>query len=104
MSAIYQGEVIEITPQDLQTLEQELNPEDDYQTLKVVSNDEEWLDKLLENWESKDIPISPSLFFRQVNMIEKQRQGFTEEQIEELWEESYRLDSDIEEQEENEYL
>jgi len=38
MSAIYQNEVIELTPQDLQTLEQELNPNDDYQSLVIAES------------------------------------------------------------------
>lgn len=38
MSAIYQGEVIELTPQDLQVLEQELNPDDDYQSLIIAES------------------------------------------------------------------
>ena len=79
MSAIYQGEVIELTPQDLQTLEQELNQSDDYQTLTVT--DEDWMNELLQRWEEP---------------TKSQKEDM-------LWEESYRLDSDIEESE-NEWL
>lgn len=38
MSAIYQNEVIELTPQDLQILEQELNPDDEYQSLIIAES------------------------------------------------------------------
>lgn len=51
MSAIYQGEVIELTSSDLQVLEQELNPSDDYQALTVL-NEESWLDELEARWDS----------------------------------------------------
>jgi hypothetical protein len=51
MSAIYQNEVIELTSQDLQTLEQELNPNDDTQQLVVINEDEAYLDRLLSRWE-----------------------------------------------------
>lgn len=50
MSAIYQGEVIELTSSDLQVLEQELNPSDDYQTLDIVT--ENWMDELEARWDS----------------------------------------------------
>lgn len=55
MSAIYQGEVIELTPQDLQTLEQELDQSDDYQTLDVLENG---LDKWLNRWDFADNDFS----------------------------------------------
>ena len=51
MSAIYQGEVIELTSSDLQVLEQELNQKDDYQALTVL-NEESWLDELEARWDS----------------------------------------------------
>ena len=50
MSAIYQNEVIELTPQDLQVLEQELNQEDEFQQLDLVT--ENWMDELEARWES----------------------------------------------------
>ena len=55
MSAIYQGEVIELTSSDLQVLEQELNQKDDYQALTVL-NEESWLDELEARWESDYSP------------------------------------------------
>ena len=56
MSAIYQGEVIELTPQDLQTLEQELNPDDEFQQLDLVT--ENWMDELEARWDSDYEPRS----------------------------------------------
>lgn len=50
MSAIYQGEVLELTPQDLQTLKQELDQSDDYQALDVVT--ENWMNELEARWDS----------------------------------------------------
>jgi len=38
MSAVYQGEVIELTPQDLQQLNQESDQSDDYQSLIVAKS------------------------------------------------------------------
>lgn len=55
MSAIYQGEVIELTPQDLQQLNQELDQSDDYQALDVVENG---LDKWLNRWDFADNDFS----------------------------------------------
>lgn len=97
MSAIYQNEIIELTPQDLQLLEQELDQSDDYQTLTVTdafepldsnatkgfqSLEEDWMDELLQRWEEP---------------TESQKEDM-------LWEESYRLDSDIEELDNNSFL
>ena len=92
MSAIYQNEVIELTPQDLQTLEQELNPNDDYQSLVIAdsafgqeldnyedslySEVEEYLLTLEERWNEEDT----------LTQIQKEDM---------LWEESYRLESDL---------
>jgi len=50
MSVIYKNEIIELTPQDLQTLEQELNPQDDYQQLDLIT--ENWMDELEARWDS----------------------------------------------------
>lgn len=102
MSAIYQGEVIELTPQDLQTLEQELNPVDDYQllivsksafneSLEVHEDDlydemEEYLLTLESRWEEPVKPLSD------------------DEENEWLEYEQERLESDLLEQVENSFL
>lgn len=82
MSAIYQGELIELTPQDLQQLNQELDQSDDYQTLDVVT--ENWLEELEARWESDYEPRPLS------------------KEEEEAWleYEQLRLESDLLEQEE----
>ena len=98
MGAIYQGELLELTPQDLQTLEQELNPDDDYQSLVIAesafgqeldnyedslySEVEEYLLTLEERWNEED------------TLTQTQKEDM-------LWEESYRLESDLLESEEN---
>ena len=87
MSAIYQNEVIELTSSDLKTLEQELNPSDDFQSLTVL-NEESWLDELEARWESDYSP----------------RPLTEEEENEWLQYENERLESAIEEQNENQYL
>lgn len=97
MSAIYQGEVIELTPQDLHTLEQELDQSDDYQLL-IVSNKpleaheddlcsevEEYLLTLESRWEE---PVKP--------LSEDEEQSWLEYENE-------RMESDLEEQQ-NQYL
>jgi hypothetical protein len=71
MSAIYQNEVIELTSSDLKVLEQELNQNDDFQALTIV--EDEWMDKLLSRWEEP-------------TKVQKEDM---------LWEESYRLESDL---------
>ncbi len=86
MSAIYQGEVIELTPQDLQQLNQELDQSDDYQALDVVT--ENWLEELEARWDSDYSP----------------RPLTEEEENEWLQYENERLESAIEEQSENQYL
>lgn len=85
MSAIYQGEVIELTPQDLQQLNQELDQSDDYQALDVVT--ENWLEELEARWDSDYEP----------------RPLTEEEENEWLEYENSRLESDLEEQQ-NQYL
>ena len=87
MSAIYQNEVIELTSSDLQVLEQELNQKDDYQALTVL-NEESWLDELEARWESDYSP----------------RPLTEDEENEWLQYEQERLESAIEEQNENQYL
>ncbi len=86
MSVIYQGELLELTPQDLQTLEQELNPDDEFQTLDLVTQN--WMDELEARWESDYEP----------------RTLTEEEENEWLQYENERLESAIEEQSENQYL
>ena len=86
MSAIYQNEVIELTSSDLETLEQELNQSDDYQTLDIVT--ESWLDELEARWDSDYEP----------------RPLTEDEENEWLQYEQERLESAIEEQNENQYL
>lgn len=95
MSAIYQDQEFVITEQDLAQVEQELNPADDFQSLIIApleareddfySELEDYLLTLESRWEE---PVN----------------SFTSEQEDMLWEESYRLESDIEEQNENQYL
>ena len=95
MSAIYQDQEFVITEQDLAQVEQELNPADDFQSLIIAPLEareddfynelEDYLLNLEKRWEE---PLN----------------GFTPEQEDLLWEESYRLESDIEEQNENQYL
>lgn len=86
MSAIYQGEVIELTPTDLQVLNEELNQEDELQTLTILK-EENWLDELESRWDSdyQPRPLSP------------------EEEQEWLEYENGRMESDLIEQE-NEWL
>jgi len=85
MSAIYQGELIELTPQDLRVLKQELNPDDEFQQLDLIT--ENWMDELEARWESDYSP-----------------RPLTEDEENEWLEYSYRMESDIEEQSENQYL
>ena len=91
-------QVIELTHQDLQVLEQELNPNDDYQSLVIAesafgqeldnyedslySEVEEYLLTLEERWNEED------------TLTQTQKEDM-------LWEESYRLESDLLESEEN---
>lgn len=98
MSVIYQGEVIELEHSDLETLEQELNPNDDYQSLiiaesafgqeldnhedSIYSELEEYLLTLEERWNEEN------------TLTQTQKEDM-------LWEESYRLESDLLESEEN---
>ena len=83
MSAIYQGELLELTPQDLQVLEQELNPDDEFQQLDLVTDN--WMDELEARWESDYEP-----------------RPLTEEEEQEWLEyENGRLESDLLESEEN---
>lgn len=86
MSAIYQGEMIELTSSDLQTLEQELDQSDDYQVLDVVT--ENWLEELEARWDSDYEP----------------RPLTEEEEREWLEYEKERMESDILEQLDNQYL
>ena len=86
MSAIYQGEMIELTSSDLQTLEQELDQSDDYQVLDVVT--ENWLEELEARWDSDYEP----------------RPLTEEEENEWLEYEKERMESDILEQLDNQYL
>ena len=76
MSAIYQGEIIELTSSDFELLKQELNQNDDAQQLVILS-DEMYLDNLLTRWEEP---------------TENEKEDM-------LWEESYRLESDLMESE-----
>lgn len=85
MSAIYQNEVIELTPQDLQQLNQELDQSDDYQTLDIVT--ENWLEELEARWDSDYEP-----------------KPLTEDEEREWLEyENSRMESDLEESQ-NQYL
>lgn len=102
MSAIYQEEVIELTPQDLQQLNQELDQSDDFQSLVIsksafnepleaheddlYSEVEEYLLTLESRWEEPVKPLSE------------------DEEREWLEYENERMESDLEEQLENQYL
>jgi len=90
MSAIYQNELLELTPQYFQVLEQEFNKKDDTQQPTVIS-DEEYLDKLLARWE---LPEPPTTIFYQ-------------KEVEDEWESYYeneRLESDLLEAEESQMI
>ena len=88
MSAIYQDQEFVITEQDLAQVEQELNPADDFQSLIIApleaheddlySELEDYLLNLEKRWEEPVNELTP-------------------EQEDILWEESYRLESAIEE-------
>lgn len=98
MSAIYQDQEFVITEQDLAQVEQELNPADDFQSLIIApleareddldSELEDYLLNLEKRWEEPATTKFPDELFT--------RKEFTEEQMEAMWEESYRYDSDIE--------
>lgn len=80
MSAIYQDQEFVITEQDLAQVEQEL--EGRAEQVYVKCSDELYLESLLTKWEDEE---------------------YTPEQEDMLWEESYRMESDILESE-NEWL
>ena len=92
MSAIYQDQEFVITEQDLAQVEQELNPADDFQSLIIApleareddlySELEDYLLNLESRWEEPVNELTP-------------------EQEDMLWEESYRMESDLLETEEN---
>jgi len=92
MSAIYQDQEFAITEQDLAQVEQELNPADDFQSL-IIAPLEAYEDDLYSELEDYLLNLE-SRWEEPVN-------GFTPEQEDMLWEESYRLESDILETEEN---
>lgn len=78
MSAIYQDQEFIITEQDLAQVEQEL--EGRAEQVYVRCSDELYLESLLTKWEDEE---------------------YTPEQEDMLWEESYRMESDLLETEEN---
>ena len=92
MSAIYQNEVIELTSSDLEVLEQELNPADDFQSL-IIAPLEAHDDDLYSELENYLLTLE-SRWEEPVNEL-------TPEQEDMLWEESYRMESDLLETEEN---
>ena len=83
MSAIYQDQEFIITEQDLAQVEQEL--EGRAEQVYVKCSDELYLKSLLSKWEDNEI------------------KALTENEENEWLEYSYRMESDIEEQE-NQYL
>lgn len=83
MSAIYQDQEFIITEQDLAQVEQEL--EGRAEQVYVKCSDELYLESLLSKWEDNEI------------------KALTENEENEWLEYSYRMESDIEEQE-NQYL
>lgn len=98
MSAIYQGEVIELTSSDLQVLEQELNQNDDFQSLIISQS------SFHQPLEAHDDDLYSELedyLLTLESRWEEPVNGFTSEQEDILWEESYRLESDLLETEEN---
>lgn len=78
MSAIYQDQEFIITEQDLAQVEQEL--EGRAEEIYVKNSDELYLESLLSKWEDEE---------------------YTSEQEDMMWEESYRMESDLLETEEN---
>ena len=78
MSAIYQDQEFVITEQDLAQVEQEL--EGRAEEIYVKNSDELYLESLLSKWEDEE---------------------YTSEQEDMMWEESYRMESDLLETEEN---
>lgn len=101
MSAIYQNEVIELTSSDLEVLEQELNPADDYQSLIVAKSP---YNTPLEAHEDDFYSELEDYLLNLEKRWEEPVKRLTQEQEDILWEESYRMESDIEEQNENQYL
>lgn len=95
MSAIYQDQEFVITEQDLAQVEQELNPADDFQSL-IIAPLEAREDDLYSELEDYLLNLE--------KRWEEPANSFTSEQEDMLWEESYRMESDIEEQSENQYL
>ena len=102
MSAIYQNEVIELTSSDLKTLEQELNPADDFHSLIIAESS---FDKPLE---AHDDDFYSELEDYMLNLEKRWEEPVKplSEDEEQAWlqYENERLESDIEEQNENQYL
>jgi len=101
MSAIYQNEVIELTSSDLETLEQELNPSDDFQSLIIAASS---FNQPLDAYEDDLYSELEDYLLTLESRWEEPVNGLTSEQEDILWEESYRMESDIEEQAENQYI
>lgn len=101
MSAIYQDQEFAITEQDLAQVEQELNPADDFQSLIIAQSS---FNEPLEAHEEDFYSEVEDYLLNLEKRWEEPVNGFTPEQEDILWEESYRTESDIEEQSENQYL
>lgn len=93
MSAIYQDQEFVITEQDLAQVEQEL--EGRAEEIYVKNSDELYLESLLSKWEDTPTKFPDELFTRK---------EYTEDQMEALWDESYRYESDLIEMEQNQMI
>lgn len=99
MSAIYQNEVIELTPQDLQTLEQELDQSDDYQSLIVAKSS---FNEPLEAYEDDLYSEVEEYLLTLESRWEESVKPLTEDEEREWLEyENERMESDLLETEEN---
>ena len=98
MSAIYQDQEFVITEQDLAQVEQELNPSDDFQSLIIAQS------SINQPFEAHEDDFYSELEDYMLNLEKRWEEPvkeLTQEQEDILWEESYRLESDILETEEN---
>jgi len=92
MSAIYQDQEFVITEQDLAQVEQELNPSDDFQSLVISES------SFNEPFEAHEDDLYSELEDYLLNLERRWEEpvnGFTPEQEDILWEESYRTGSGI---------
>ena len=98
MSAIYQDQEFIITEQDLAQVEQELNPSDDFQSLIIAQSS---FNQLLDAHEDDLYSEIEDYLLNLEKRWEEPVNELTPEQEDMLWEESYRMESDLLETEEN---